>query len=125
MTSLRLKYRHLEGKPDRQQIWGEAELILEGHCGYEEAGKDIVCAAVSTLTFTLINELERLRSGEMLKVEHREENGKVHIHVWLKGYKVAECLDTVLTGYRMIQEHYPEHFSITEDWKSFGEVGEK
>lgn len=125
MTVLTLEYKHLVGKPNNQQMWGEVNIRIEGHSGFDMVGKDIVCAAISTLTYTLINELERIRSREMLKVEYSQEEGKMHIHAKLNGYRVGECLDTILTGYRMIQEHFPENFTIIEHWKNLGEVGEK
>lgn len=44
-------------------IWKDQEgsiqgLTVEGHSGYEEEGKDIVCASVSTLFQTAVNALE-------------------------------------------------------------------
>ena len=34
-------------------------FACKGHAGYAAAGKDIVCAAVSALTTTCVNALER------------------------------------------------------------------
>ena len=36
---------------------------IVGHAGYAEQGKDIVCAGVSTLAYTLINNLDRENGG--------------------------------------------------------------
>lgn len=35
-------------------------ITVDGHAGYAEAGKDIICAAVSVLTQNLINSIEAL-----------------------------------------------------------------
>ncbi len=34
------------------------QLDLEGHSGYADLGEDIICAAISALTFTLISGIE-------------------------------------------------------------------
>lgn len=39
---------------------GKYEIMLEGHAGYDESGKDIVCSAVSVLIETLAIMLEKL-----------------------------------------------------------------
>jgi len=44
-------------------IWKNREdeitgFSVEGHSGYEESGKDIICASVSTLFYTAVNALE-------------------------------------------------------------------
>ena len=36
------------------------KIVVEGHSGYEEIGKDIVCSSVSTAMILTINLLEKL-----------------------------------------------------------------
>ena len=43
----------------------ENGLTIDGHAGYAEIGKDIVCAAVSSLTQGLIHSLKALTDDEI------------------------------------------------------------
>jgi hypothetical protein len=52
------------------------EIIVSGHAGYDESGKDIVCAAVSSTVLTTINacisvdkDSVNVTEGEELKIE--------------------------------------------------------
>jgi hypothetical protein len=54
----------------------ENEIVITGHAGYDEYGKDIVCAAVSSTVLTTINACLSIDSssinvteGEELKIE--------------------------------------------------------
>ena len=50
-------------------------LTIDGHAGYAEIGKDIVCAAVSSLTQGLIHSLNALTDDEIshsVASEHAE-----------------------------------------------------
>ena len=46
-------------------------LVCQGHAGYAEEGRDIVCAAVSVLAFTCANALESV-AGVQPKVEEKD-----------------------------------------------------
>ncbi|MCI6794843.1 MAG: ribosomal-processing cysteine protease Prp [Lachnospiraceae bacterium] len=50
------------------------------HAGYEDAGSDIVCAAISALTATTVNALERL-TEDSVQVEQDEENARVSVRI--------------------------------------------
>ena len=39
----------------------ETAVVVEGHAGYDKPGKDIVCAAVSTLAQVLAESLKHCR----------------------------------------------------------------
>lgn len=45
-------------------VYFEEDVIkgfhIEGHADYEEKGKDIICAAISTLSITCVNSIEEL-----------------------------------------------------------------
>lgn len=64
-------------------------LTVDGHAGYAETGKDIICAAISALTQGLIHSLEsltddrisyKIASGHVdIKYENLSEQGKLLI----------------------------------------------
>ena len=51
-------------------------LTIDGHAGYAEIGKDIVCAAVSSLTQGLIHSLKALTDDE---ISYRVASGHAEI----------------------------------------------
>jgi uncharacterized protein YsxB (DUF464 family) len=62
------------------------EIVVTGHSGYEEYGKDIVCAAVSSTVLTTINAILSIDSssisvteGEELKIEILKHDNNIDI----------------------------------------------
>ena len=49
---------------------GYGYVSIQGHAGYAEHGKDIVCAAVSTLTQVFIDSVDKLTSDFLLSLIH-------------------------------------------------------
>lgn len=89
------------------------QLLVTGHAGYAEAGKDIVCAAVSVLTVTLAEKLREIEQLHGLRDPPiiRMEDGQAEI--LCNPTEVAEPMvsllfDTVRTGLSLVAEEYPE-----------------
>ena len=70
-------------------------LSVHGHAGYAQRGKDIVCAGVSTLVYTLCG-VCGVDFGEKIQVanEHRA------------------VFEAVIYGLRMIAESFPENLNL-------------
>ena len=75
-------------------------LFAYGHAGFAEKGKDIVCAAVSTLIFTLINSAPCIYDDE--------EN--VYIRMLRK--KDRAIFETILKGLSLLAISYPENITL-------------
>ena len=52
----------------------------KGHADYAEDGDDIVCAAVSALTFNAVNSIEKF-TEDAFQVEQAEDGGYLKVHV--------------------------------------------
>jgi len=52
------------------------DFICCGHAGFDEYGKDIVCASISVLVINTINSLEEI-AGEKMTVESDEKSGLI------------------------------------------------
>lgn len=95
------------------------ELNVKGHAGHGKKGKDIVCSAISTLFYTLGENL--LESSSMLReepiVKDEEGNGYIVCHP-KKEYEgnIALIYRTVIIGMQMIAEQYPNNvkFEVEE-----------
>ena len=90
-------------------------LAVDGHAGYAEQGKDIVCAAASTLFYTLARELD-YRHIEFTMTEDAATGAEI-IAYPPDGFTLDTdvVFETICTGYRMLAEEYPEHVTFTDE----------
>ena len=54
------------------------EIIIKGHAKYDEYGKDIVCASISSIVITTINALLRIDQDS---IKYQESDGLINIQV--------------------------------------------
>lgn len=96
-----------------QEDRGKHVFEIKGHAGYGERGTDIVCAAISTLGYTLLNELMLLeKRGTVTNVEHEEAEGYLCITFYEKNKDVKMVLETIETGFYMLQENFFEFLRV-------------
>lgn len=81
-------------------------LTMQGHAGYEEYGKDVICASASILLHTLITALER----HEIKVEKMIMDG--YAEVKGEGYAAVETLDVILSGFYFLEERLPDYVKL-------------
>lgn len=91
---------------------------VSGHAGYDEYGKDIVCAAVSVLAQTALISLFEVCKVDKEYIEYFiDDKGVLKVKV-LKDLSspVADKVDVVFktfeVGIKAIIESYPEHVSL-------------
>ena len=84
-------------------------LRLEGHAGYAEHGRDIVCASASILAYTLASIVESL-----------DEDATISMGV---GDTVIECENHLITknafnytkvGYALLEQNYSQYVRLIE-----------
>ena len=95
------------------------ELKIEGHAGHGKKGKDIVCSAISTLFYTLGENL--WQSADMLEEEFifKDEDGDGYLSCSpKKEYEtnIALIFRTILIGMEMVAQQYPKNvkFKVIE-----------
>ena len=86
-------------------------FLCSGHAAYAEAGQDIVCAAVSVLTQTCVNALERVahvrpivRTGEGFLAARLPRD--------TENRDATTLLNGMTQGLRDIAAQYPDHFRL-------------
>lgn len=84
-------------------------IEISGHAGYAEPGKDIVCAAVTALTQTLIQSIENLTDD---KIEYRIYPGKVEVEYRNLSEKSKTLVDSFFVGICLIAEEFPEYVKV-------------
>lgn len=92
------------------------ELEATGHAGHGKKGKDIVCAAISTLFYTLGEAL--WQSSSMLYEEPliKDEDGIGYIVCHPKEEyegNIARTYWTILVGMSAMAEQYPQNVKFT------------
>lgn len=90
-------------------------LVVNGHSGYDDIGKDIVCAAVSTLTIAAINGLlEYVKLDFYYKVN---EDGFAEFRIPeiyddKQFTRTKAILETLYLGLKGVEEEYDQYVKV-------------
>lgn len=87
----------------------QSGITVDGHAGYAEKGKDIVCAAVSVLAQTLIASLEAFTEDRVTHVQH---DGYMRIDYKNLSEHGQLLIDSFFIGICRVAEGYPEYLTI-------------
>lgn len=99
---------------DREGI----SLSVEGHAGFAERGADLICATITILFYTLVENVNRL------KLRYRGDGGSDlesgSGSVWYNAINnidaeaAREVFDAVSLGFELMAEHYPDYVMYEE-----------
>lgn len=92
-----------------------SSVKITGHAGFAEPGKDIVCAAVSTLAQTLAVSLEKLTLDS---VGHDVEPGHMEIYHGTLSDGGKYLIESFFIGVKMVAEQYPDYVKVMERSKN-------
>ncbi len=90
------------------------EFRSRGHTGYAEAGRDLVCAGVSSILQTAVLGLEEYLK---LKPEVKQEKGFLYCRVERDIFlnrEIDAILETMVLGLRAMEREYPEYLKVEE-----------
>lgn len=86
-------------------------IVITGHANYNDFGKDIVCAAVSSTVITSVNILLSIDNNS---INYDEDNG-ISINV-LKDDNVTKTIIKVLiSNLYELEKAYPKNIQIKEE----------
>lgn len=92
-----------------------ARLIVTGHTGYAEDGKDIVCAAVSAIAQTAVLGLRAFGVNPKVKTKDGFLDISVSVPKENETYLAAKAiLETAILGLKDIHEGYPAFVGLEE-----------
>ena len=84
------------------------EIKVSGHALYDESGKDIVCASVSTILTTTVNAIIRFDDDS---INYDDKNG-LDIKI-LKHTKESDVLiENMISLLEELEENYPKNIKI-------------
>ena len=91
------------------------KFTCDGHAGYADYGKDIVCAAISILVINTVNSLEEI-TKEPVRVEADEAAGRIVCSFLRQPLKETSTalMDSLMLGLGMIEAQYgKKHCKLT------------
>ena len=87
------------------------EIVIKGHAEYDDYGKDIVCAAVSSMAICTVNGIIRLDDS----IDYEENSGLLKIRV-LKDTEINnKLLDNLVELLSELVSQYPENIEIRNE----------
>lgn len=90
------------------EVGDEMILRAEGHAGYAEKGKDIVCAAVSVLMQTLACSVDADNTGNTFELSDGKNGNRLTVQAPMSVLN-RDKFDLVVEGLIRLAENYPEN----------------
>lgn len=82
-------------------------ITVDGHAGYAETGKDIICSAVSMLTQNLLSSMEALTEDS---IQYQIEPGHIHIKYKNLSEKSRTLVDSFFIGISEVVRSYGKEY---------------
>ena len=87
-------------------------LRILGHAGYEQYGKDIVCAGVSALVVNLVNAIEQL-TDDPIVVQTDEAQGLIEFKFCRQaGHDATLLMQACIMGLEAIQQEHSDYIRL-------------
>ena len=87
-------------------------VTVKGHALYDEAGKDIVCSAVSSIVITTVNAIVRINSEAIV---YEEKDAFVDINVIKHSDIIDLLLENMTSLLSELQTNYKKYIKINEE----------
>ena len=87
------------------------KVIINGHAGYDDFGKDIVCAAVSSTVITTINILLSLDNQS---ISFNDSRGLI-IEVLKNDMTTKKIINVLISNLYELEKAYPKNIQIKEE----------
>lgn len=87
------------------------KVIINGHAGYDDFGKDIVCAAVSSTVITTINILLSLDNQS---ISYNDSRG-LTIEVLKNDMTTKKIINVLISNLYELEKAYPKNIQIKEE----------
>ena len=86
----------------------QKQIIIKGHANYDELGKDIVCASVSSMVITTVNAILRV-DNEAIRYS---DNDDVIIDIIKNDEIVNKLINNLIDLLRELEKQYPKYIEI-------------
>ena len=86
-------------------------IIITGHANYDDFGKDIVCAAVSSTVITSVNSCLAIDNES---ISYEDKNG-LDIKVLKDDEVTTKIINVMITNLYELEKAYPKNIKIKEE----------
>lgn len=87
-------------------------ILITGHSGYAERGRDIVCSSVSSIVTTSVNAI-LLLDEKAIKYEVKE--GLVKIDIIEESETTKKLLDNMISLFIELTKDYPKNIKVERE----------
>lgn len=88
-----------------------SSLEIKGHAFYDDYGKDIVCASVSTMVITTVNATVRY---DKQSLSYSKDEGYVNIVIQKHSEVIDLLIENLVSLLKELEEQYPKNIKINE-----------
>ena len=85
------------------------EIVISGHANYEDYGKDIVCASISTIAITTINAIIEF---DNTSIDVEEKDGYLKINILKHTKEVDTLISNMNKLFSELELKYPKNIKI-------------
>lgn len=85
------------------------KIEISGHANYDEYGKDIVCASVSSIVITTINAILEINSDS---IYYEDLNSKMTINILKEDEIVNKLLNNMILLLEQLENDYKDYIKI-------------
>lgn len=84
-------------------------IVISGHSGYDESGKDIVCASVSSIAITTVNAILRI---DYDAIRYEEKDGLLKLTIQKQSDMISLLLTNMLDLLEELETQYSKYIKI-------------
>lgn len=84
------------------------KVSITGHALYDDYGKDIVCASVSSIVITTVNAILRI---DAKAIDYNDKNGVI-INILKHDDVVKNLIDNLIDLLEKLEKQYPKYIEI-------------
>lgn len=92
-------------------------FTINGHAGYDEKGKDIVCSAITSAVFTSINLINLILEKDEYQIIQDEATGKLVLNLFKENEFVKLIILNLINVLEGISNDYPKNLKINKEFK--------
>lgn len=89
-----------------------SNITISGHAMYDDYGKDIVCASVSSIVTTTVNGILRINEQS---ISYKQSEGFVEINILYKDEVTKKLIINMLDLFKELKQNYPKNIKIIEE----------
>ena len=87
----------------------DKKITIAGHAGYDEYGRDIVCASASSIAITTIN---AILSFDSEAINYEEKKDELIINVLKKDEITNKLLNNMISLFKELASQYKENIKV-------------